>query len=243
MNDTREPHTEPTTGKTQILNARQVIRFLFLVFLTPCAALIAAWDAKWGMGWWLVCMIGIPAVVSRIIVFKKNPDLLVERGNFSQQSNVKSWDRLLAPIVGLFGPLASWIIAGLDRNFGWSDISPAVQWGSAGLLLLSVIFANWALVENKYFSAVVRIQADREQTVITGGPYRFVRHPGYAGGVVADLVIPLMLGSLWALIPAILTVIAIIIRTAKEDRALIEELPGYPTYAQHTRYRLFPGIW
>ena len=118
-----------------------------------------------------------------------------------------------------------------------------MQWVAVVILLLCVLFSNWALVVNKYFSAIIRIQTDRGHTVITGGPYRYVRHPGYAGGVIANLVIPLMLGSLWALIPAVLTVIILFIRTAKEDQTLIDELPGYVEYAQRTRYRLIPGIW
>jgi len=243
MNNTSETHQGPIHFKHKSLSFRQVMRFLIFAFLTPGAALITAWDARWLMGWMLVLMVGIPAIVSRILIYRKNPDLLFERGNYSQQQGVKNWDRLLVPIVGLLGPLATWIIAGLDHNFNWSEVSTAVQWGSAALLLFGVVLASWAMVVNQFFSAVVRIQTDRGHTVITDGPYRFIRHPGYAGGVIGDLVIPLMLGSLWALIPAVLTVVILIIRTAKEDQTLLAELPGYVEYAQRTRYRLLPGIW
>lgn len=243
MNNTSKTRQVPAVDNQKKLTLRQVMRFLVFAFLSPGAALIAGWDARWVMGWLLVMMIGIPAVASRILIYRKNPDLLFERGNYREKQDVKSWDRVLVPIVALFGPLATWIIAGLDHNFGWSETSPALQWGSAAVLLFGALFSSWAMVKNQFFSAVVRIQSDRGHTVITGGPYRFVRHPGYAGGVIADLVIPLMLGSLWALIPAVITIIVLIIRTAKEDRTLLEELPGYVEYAQRTRYRLLPGIW
>jgi protein-S-isoprenylcysteine O-methyltransferase Ste14 len=195
------------------------------------------------MGWILVLMIGVPAVISRIIIYRKNPDLLTERGQYREQQGIKKWDMLLASIVGLFGPLVTWIIAGLDRNFGWSEVPVSIQWIAVIVLLLSSLFSNWALIANKYFSAVVRIQADRGHTVVTDGPYHYVRHPGYSGGAIANIVMPLMLGSLWALIPAILTIIILVIRTAKEDQTLIDELPGYVEYAEVTQHRLLPGIW
>jgi protein-S-isoprenylcysteine O-methyltransferase Ste14 len=89
----------------------------------------------------------------------------------------------------------------------------------------------------------VRIQQDREHTVQTGGPYRFVRHPGYAGGAIGYLATPLALGSLWAFIPAGLLIVVIVVRTALEDKTLRDELVGYAEYAQRTRYRLLPGVW
>jgi protein-S-isoprenylcysteine O-methyltransferase Ste14 len=89
----------------------------------------------------------------------------------------------------------------------------------------------------------VRIQEDRGHEVVTGGPYRVVRHPGYAGGVWSWLVTPPMLGALWAYVPALLTVAVIVVRTALEDRTLRRELAGYDAYARRTRYRLLPGIW
>jgi protein-S-isoprenylcysteine O-methyltransferase Ste14 len=79
--------------------------------------------------------------------------------------------------------------------------------------------------------------------VVTAGPYRWIRHPGYAGGVVGHLALPLLLGSAWALIPGALTAGLTVLRTALEDRTLREELPGYAEYARQTRYRLLPGVW
>jgi protein-S-isoprenylcysteine O-methyltransferase Ste14 len=96
---------------------------------------------------------------------------------------------------------------------------------------------------NRFFSAMVRIQADRGHRVVENGPYRWMRHPAYAGGVIANLATPLMLGSAWALIPAGLTVALVVLRTSLEDRTLQAELPGYAAYAARTRYRLVPGVW
>jgi protein-S-isoprenylcysteine O-methyltransferase Ste14 len=242
--NTRDPiQSDSRDNRQMVFDTRQLIRFFIFSFLTPAVTLIAAWDATWLMGWILIILIGVPAVITRLIILRKNPELLHERGNYRQQEGNKSWDLLYASIVGMFGPLVVWITAGLDRNFGWSVVPGSVQWSAVIILVLCVIFSNWALVTNKYFSAVVRIQKDRNHTVITHGPYRFIRHPGYAGGLLSELAMPLMLGSLWALIPAILTMAVLILRTAKEDQTLLDELPGYAEYAKQTPYRLLPGIW
>jgi len=96
---------------------------------------------------------------------------------------------------------------------------------------------------NTFFSRVVRIQAGRGHRVVTTGPYRYVRHPGYAANVLAWPGTALALGSWWAMLPAVGIVLVYILRTALEDRTLHEELPGYAKYAQRVHYRLLPGIW
>jgi protein-S-isoprenylcysteine O-methyltransferase Ste14 len=161
-----------------------------------------------------------------------------------QAEDVAVGDRFMVVIVGLFGPLVIWTIAGLDDRFGWS---PDLSFLTQGIALLGVVLGyvlgTWAMVTNAYFSAVVRIQKDRGHKVVTDGPYRFVRHPAYAGGVVSSIAMPLMLGSFWALVPSGIALIFLVIRTKNEDKMLMEELPGYSDYAQQTRYRLVPGIW
>jgi protein-S-isoprenylcysteine O-methyltransferase Ste14 len=99
------------------------------------------------------------------------------------------------------------------------------------------------MVSNRFFAPVVRIQRDRGHTVATAGPYRIVRHPGYVGMVVCGIAVPLMLGSLWALILAVVGVGVAVLRTALEDRTLQNELEGYREYASRVRYRLIPGVW
>jgi protein-S-isoprenylcysteine O-methyltransferase Ste14 len=98
-------------------------------------------------------------------------------------------------------------------------------------------------VVNRFFSGTVRIQTERGHHVVTDGPYRFVRHPGYAGALLGFVLIPLLLDSVWAFIPAVLLIAITFVRTALEDATLQKELPGYAEYAQTTRYRLIPGIW
>ncbi len=110
-----------------------------------------------------------------------------------------------------------------------------------------MIFGNalftWSMMSNKYFSTLVRIQIERNHTVSTGGPYSFVRHPGYVGYILFNFATPFILGSLWALIPAGTVFILLVIRTGLEDRTLKKELDGYKEYAKRVKYRLVPGIW
>jgi protein-S-isoprenylcysteine O-methyltransferase Ste14 len=110
-------------------------------------------------------------------------------------------------------------------------------------MFFSYSFILWAMWTNRFFSSHVRIQTDRGHYVVTDGPYRFVRHPGYAGAIVWVPATALLLGSLYALIPAAITIVLIIIRTYLEDVTLQKELPGYADYARKTRFRLVPRIW
>jgi protein-S-isoprenylcysteine O-methyltransferase Ste14 len=96
---------------------------------------------------------------------------------------------------------------------------------------------------NNWFSSTVRIQMDRDQHVVQDGPYRYVRHPGYVGGILMAVSASLILGSLWALIPASIVVLLLVIRTYLEDTTLQKELPGYADYTKKVRYRLVPGLW
>jgi protein-S-isoprenylcysteine O-methyltransferase Ste14 len=124
--------------------------------------------------------------------------------------------------------------------------SDAEKWDIAltrWIVISSMSIFTVSGLDYRFFSNVVRIQYDRGQTVVTGGPYKYIRHPGYSGMILYYLAVPVFLGSLWALIPGILTAVLFVIRTRLEDRTLLEKLDGYPDYALRTRYRLIPKIW
>ena len=215
-----------------------------LMLLSPVVLCLVAGRWNWLAGWLFGLTLIISIIVSRVLVAVKSPGLLAERARWVKGERAEGWDQILLPIVGAYGPLAVLVVAGLDERLGWPPpIAPAVQAVAYALVVAGFAFATWAMVANRFFSAVVRIQTDRGQTVVTSGPYRFVRHPGYAGGMLAWLVAPLALGSLWALLPAALTALALVIRTDLEDRMLHADLPGYAEYAQRTRARLLPGVW
>jgi protein-S-isoprenylcysteine O-methyltransferase Ste14 len=198
----------------------------------------------WVWGWMLLIVLGIFLAAHPIILIPINPALLVEREKGLRDRGVKTWDRWIAALAGGVFPMISWIVAGLDFRLIWTESLPlAVHLG--GLLLMALGFALflWAMASNAFFAEGVRIQTERGHTVATGGPYRYVRHPGYSGAMLAMIASPLLLGSPWALIPAVISAGLYVVRTYLEDNLLKAELPGYEDYARRTRYRLVPGIW
>jgi protein-S-isoprenylcysteine O-methyltransferase Ste14 len=223
---------------------KSYIFFAFYVLVFPGIIFVAAGTLRWPMGWWYYGISVAATVISRLIVARVNPDQLRERGRSMEAENTKSWDRLLSMLVGLLLPVISLIVIGLDYRFAWSPAFPSWM-PIVGLvaLVLGYALATWAFIVNRFFSGVVRIQEDRGHTVVTDGPYRFVRHPGYLGGLISLLGTPVLLGSLWGYLPALVYVIVLGIRTELEDRTLKEELTGYQAYAQQTQYRLLPGLW
>ncbi len=158
--------------------------------------------------------------------------------------DTKGWDRWIVPLIALWLPFLSVLIAGLDSRLGWSTSMPDwVHWLGLALLTFGYSVGTWAMAVNAFFSSHVRIQKDRGQTVVTTGPYAIVRHPAYITGAIAMLGIPLLLDSLLAFPPIIPLCIGIVIRTALEDKTLLAELPGYKEYAEKVRFRLVSGVW
>jgi protein-S-isoprenylcysteine O-methyltransferase Ste14 len=204
---------------------------------------LSAGRLDWIWGWAQLAILAAFLAGHPLLLIPINPELLAEREKGIRDEGVKGWDKWLATAAaGMLLPL--WVLAGLDVRFGWTGPVPLVLHlgGLLGQVLGYGLFL-WAMVCNAFFAEGVRIQDERGHTVATGGPYRAVRHPGYAGAIVAALGTPLLLGSLWGLILAALTVALYAARTALEDRTLREELPGYAEYARRTRYRLLPGVW
>jgi protein-S-isoprenylcysteine O-methyltransferase Ste14 len=130
-----------------------------------------------------------------------------------------------------------------DGRYHWFP----VPWWVCGigyvLLIAGMVGLTWAESVNKFFEPTVRIQTDRGHTVIDFGPYAIVRHPGYVSAFLVFIGIPLSLGSLLALIPAVMACLLLIVRTIWEDQTLRDELTGYREYAQRVRYRLIRGVW
>lgn len=181
--------------------------------------------------------------ISTIVLYKLNPELLVHRLKIKRKGS-KLWDEILMRVSNLTALIAVPIIAGLDvGRFHWSSL--AIHYVIVGFVLITVstILLNWAMIINPHFEPTVRIQKDRNHKVITSGPYKIVRHPGYLAGILFIFSIPFLLGSLFTFIPAGIYFLLMVTRTWLEDIALQKELGGYLEYTKKTRYRLFPFIW
>lgn len=191
---------------------------------------------------WVYIVLNILFIGLTNWVLRDNPSLRRER-MFPGQG-AKPWDRVYwATSAPLY--FTSLVLAGLDagRTHWTHRLHPVLYVG----VILAYCFGQslmlWAKKVNSFFSSVVRIQEDRGQVVCCEGPYRYVRHPGYLGGLTFGLSAPLLLGSAVALIPSALAALLLVVRTVLEDNTLLEELEGYKQYANMVKFRLLPHIW
>jgi protein-S-isoprenylcysteine O-methyltransferase Ste14 len=231
------------SGNHRIVSPLVLIQTLLFVVLIPFLPLLISRRWNWWAAWAYAAVSVFGFTVSRILAVRRHPDILAERARFMQHENAKAWDRLLVSVLAM-ASTSILVVAGLDTLFDWSHVSSLpTKAVSLAIILAGYALGSYALIENRFFSGMVRIQFDRGHRVVSSGPYGWIRHPGYAGGLVTYLGTPLLLDSLWALIPAVLSAIVILIRTHLEDTTLQIELPGYSDYARQVRFRLLPGIW
>jgi protein-S-isoprenylcysteine O-methyltransferase Ste14 len=230
-------------NQQKIISPRVVVQVLFFVVVIPFLPLLISWHWDWWEAW-VYALSGILSfAISRVLVARRHPDLIAERARFMQHEDAKPWDKALAPLLGLGGGLVL-LVAGLDTLFDWSPpFSLIVKILALAIVVAGYVLGSYALIENRFFSGVVRIQTDRGHQVVSSGPYRWIRHPGYAGALLTYLATPLFLDSPWAYLPTVFITVVLVFRTALEDQVLQAELEGYRAYAQRVRYRLLPGVW
>ena len=222
---------------------RAVILMLIFIVGIPLLPLLITRRWDWWEAWAFAAVSILGFAVSRLLAARAAPGLLGERTRFMQQEDTQPWDKVLAPLVGIGGGLIP-LVAGVDALFGpFPVFSPAVKIAALIVILGGYALGAYALVVNRYFSGTVRLQTERGHQVISSGPYRWVRHPGYAGSLLVYLAAPLLLDSPWAFVPAVLLAAVLVVRTSLEDRFLQAELGNYRDYAGRVRYRLLPGVW
>ncbi len=209
---------------------------LFSIILFLCAGRLDYLE-----GWFYWCT-NLLASLMHIIALRGSPDLAMERSKPGE--GIKPWDKAILGLSAI-ALVVNIVLGGLDSGrFHWSPPLPwSVPLAGTFLTLAGQVIFLAAQRENKYFSSVMRIQKDRGHVVCTTGPYRIVRHPGYVGMIVSLIGIPMLLGSLVSIVPTVIAIVLLLIRTHLEDNALKNELDGYLQYAETTRYKLIPGIW
>jgi protein-S-isoprenylcysteine O-methyltransferase Ste14 len=224
--------------------AALVFQLVLVVIIMPLLPMLISWRWNWWEAWVFFLILFLGFIFSRVLAARKNPDIIAERAGSFKKEDAKPWDRVLAPMMAFGGALIP-IIAGLEERFHWTPqpLSLGLKLAAILVLVLAYVFSSWAMIENAWFSGVVRLQTDRGHAVCSSGPYQWVRHPGYVGGFWSYLAMPLILDSLWGLLVVVVLLVVTIMRTRLEDRTLQEELPGYREYAHKVKYRLFPGIW
>jgi protein-S-isoprenylcysteine O-methyltransferase Ste14 len=217
---------------------RRMIQVIVQTVLIAAILFVSAGTIRWT--WvWVYLGVGLVILIANALVLPR--ELVAERGTAGE--NIKTWDKVITGIMGI-PALGMLVVTGLDERFEWSpELSLPVHLIGLATMVLGQALFTWAMASNKFFSTRVRIQLDRSHAVATGGPYRWVRHPGYVGYITFSVATPLIFGSLWGLVPAGILSLLMVVRTAFEDRTLQEELEGYREYAQRVRYRLLPGVW
>ena len=238
------PSKTVDAGTVRSATPREWFRLVIAHLCVPMALFVCGGDIRWWQAWVFSVLILVAGIGGRLWAEGRHPGLMAERSRSLKAPDVKAWDKVLAPLMALTLSFPPIIVAGLDHRFGWSPVFPTwLNVAGICLIVLGYAFAAWAFAENRFFSAMMRIQTDRGHVVCDSGPYRVVRHPGYAGSLLALPGIVLALDSTWTLLPVAVALVVAVIRTALEDRTLQEELPGYREYASRVRFRLLPGIY
>src|SRR5262249_47149156 len=226
------------------VNIRQlVVNTSAMMIAIGVALFLPAGTLGWPAGWiFFLVMLGFGAAMS-LWLLRFNPDLLAERLTGIGRADQKRWDKVFLALTAVvfFGWLA---VMPLDAvRFRWSNVPLWVQAVGALLLLGSFYIFYLTFRENTYLSPAVRIQKERDQKVISTGPYRYVRHPLYAGFILYALGTALLLGSWCGVAGGLILIGMIAWRAVNEERVLCDELQGYRTYMKSVRYRFVPYVW
>lgn len=237
--------TDPDVQQTEVrlgpLALVAVVRVLISLAIWGGLLFGSAGTLAWARGWTHVAVWIATFAVNFAVLARTNRRVLAAR--IKRQRTTETFDKVLLTAL-LPVTLAIPIVAGLDAvRYGGTSMSawtvaPGIALHAVGNTLLL-----WAMIVNPYLEKTVRIQAERGHRVITAGPYALVRHPMYVGVILLMAGMPLMLGSWWTFVPVGAMALALVIRTAFEDRMLRRALPGYEEYATRTRYRLLPPVW
>jgi protein-S-isoprenylcysteine O-methyltransferase Ste14 len=196
---------------------------------------------RWLGGWLFVALVVASQALQLAVIGRRHPELLAERSGVGK--GAERSDIALATAMAYL-PILGTVAAALERRHGRSPaIHPAMRLAGLGMTISGAALGLVAMDANPFFAPVARIQAERGHVVVDRGPYAVVRHPGYAGSIVASVALPLTLGSRAAVAFGIGGVVVTLVRTAREDRFLAARLPGYGEYARRVRWRLLPGTW
>jgi protein-S-isoprenylcysteine O-methyltransferase Ste14 len=207
------------------------IPVLLIILFLPVGT-FAFWEA-----WAYLAILLVPMFAAMVYMINKAPELLVRRMKFKE----KEVEQKLIVKLSFIPFLLAFILPGIDKRSGWSNVPIPIIVGAEILVIVGYIFVLMVFKENQYASRVIEVVSG--QKVIQSGPYRIVRHPMYLGSSLMYVASPLALGSYWAVIPALLILPILMARIINEEKVLIKELEGYSDYKLKTRYRLFPGIW
>ena len=188
-------------------------------------------------GWLLLGLLFVPMLIAGFVMLAKSPDFLKKRLDAKEKQGTQKGVVAFSGLMFIVG----FVVAGLDFRFGWSKMPTWVTITASVLFLIAYALYAEVMRENAYLSRTIKVEPG--QTVVDTGLYGVVRHPMYAVTILLFLMIPLVLGSWYALIAFAFYPVIIIVRLKDEEALLTRELPGYEAYQEKVKYRIIPLIW
>ena len=214
-----------------------LLKFTMGLALVGLLIFLPAGTLNYTYGWLFVGLLFIPMLIAGIIMFIKNPAFLAKRLDAKEKQAAQKGVLAFSGLMFIAG----FVVAGLDFRFGWSEMPIWVIVAASVLFLIAYLLYAEVMRENAYLSRTVKVE--QGQTVVDTGLYGIVRHPMYAVTILLFLMIPLILGSWYALIAFAFYPAIIVVRLKDEEALLTKELPGYDAYKQKVKYRLIPFVW
>jgi len=218
-----------------LINA--LVKFFCGFLLVGLLIFLPAGTLAFAKGWLLMGLLFGPMFIAGLVMLAKSPEFLAKRLDVKEK---RSAQQGVVKLSGLMF-IAGFVVAGLDFRFGWSNMPRTVTVVASVLFLLAYLLYAEVMRENAYLSRTIKVEEG--QTVVSTGLYGIVRHPMYMATLLLFLVMPLVLGSWWALIPFAFYPAIIISRLKDEEVLLTRELAGYAEYKEKVRYRIIPFIW
>ena len=204
-----------------------------IIFLS--AGTLLFWE-----GWFYLFVFAVCVTIITVYFLQKDPALVERRVNGGPTAEKEKSQIIIQSFGGLFF-IVLLVIPGIDQRFNWSQVPPVLVIVANILVLVGFMIVFWVFNENSYTASTIAVE--EALTVVTTGPYRWVRHPMYFGAVLMLILTPLAMGSYWGLFCSIPLCIVIVVRLLDEERFLTQNLAGYKDYCLHTKYRLIPLIW
>ena len=232
-----EPSSEMTVTEKKALLKNMIIKFSFVPLFIGMFTLLPAGTMNYWQVYAYFGVILVPMLFVLRYFLKNDPRFLERRARVAE----KEKEQKLIQWINLPIFISAFVIPGLDRRFGWSDVPVEVIIITDAVILGGYLIIFLVFRQNSYASRIIEINIG--QKVITTGLYSLVRHPMYLGVLIMYLPTPLALGSYWGLIPMAFLPVSLVFRILNEEKVLSENLEGYNEYCLTTKYRLIPHIW
>jgi len=222
------------------LAIKAIVGFSQLILVLGIILFVPPWTLGFWQGWLFLGIFAASSAAISFYLWWKDPQLLERRVRAGPGAEKEKRQQLIQALAAA-AFIATILVPSLDRRFGWSAVPIPLEITGDVLVAAGFLLVFFVFRENTYTAATIEVSAG--QSVVSSGPYAFVRHPMYAGALVFLFGTPLALGSWWGLFTFVPMAAVIVWRLLAEEDSLAKSLPGYTEYCRQVRYRLIPGVW